>query len=70
MKTKHGGERQGAGRKPRPTPKSKSIWCGQITEDQRDFIIQSLTPEERFQILLMAATHNTTTGKVPPYIIK
>lgn len=50
-----GGARKGAGRKARPTSKSKGIWCGQITDEQRDFIIQWLSPEERFGALWSAA---------------
>lgn len=50
-----GGVRLGAGRKARPYPKSKGIWCGQITDEQRDIIIQYLSPEERFRILITAA---------------
>lgn len=50
-----GGARIGAGRKARPTLKAKSIWCGQITDEQRDFIIQWLSPDERFSVLWTAA---------------
>jgi hypothetical protein len=50
-----GGARKGAGRKSRPAPKSKCIWCGQITDEQRDFIIQWLSPDERFGALWAAA---------------
>jgi hypothetical protein len=50
-----GGLRKGAGRKARPTPKSKGIWCGQITNEQRDFIMQWLSPNERFSVLMAAA---------------
>ena len=42
-----GGARIGAGRKARPTSKAKGIWCGQITDEQRDFIMQWLSPDER-----------------------
>ena len=50
-----GGARIGAGRKARPTSKAKGIWCGQITDEQRDFIIQWLSPDERFSVLRAAA---------------
>jgi len=50
-----GGKRKGAGRKARPTSKAKGIWCGQITNEQRDFIIQWLSPDERFSALWAAA---------------
>jgi hypothetical protein len=50
-----GGKREGAGRKSRPAPKSKGIWCGQITDEQRDFIMQWLPPDERFSVLMAAA---------------
>jgi len=50
-----GGTRKGAGRKARPTSKAKGIWCGQITNEQRDFIMQWLSPEERYGVLMAAA---------------
>ena len=50
-----GGTRIGAGRKARPTTKAKNIWCGQIPNEQRDFIIQWLSPDERFSVLMAAA---------------
>ena len=50
-----GGSRVGAGRKARPTSKAKGVWCGQITDEQRDFIIQWLSPDERFGALWAAA---------------
>jgi len=50
-----GGAREGAGRKSRPSAKSKGIWLGQITDEQRDFIMQWLSPEERYSVLLAAA---------------
>jgi len=57
-----------AGRKPRPTLKAKGIWCGQITDEQRDFIIQRLSPDERFCALWAAANKalHTDGGVVPP----
>jgi hypothetical protein len=50
-----GGARKGAGRKARPTLKAKGIWCSQITDEQRDFIMQWLSPDERFSVLMAAA---------------
>ena len=50
-----GGARIGAGRKARSTLKAKSIWCGQITNEQRDFIMQWLSPEDRYGVLMAAA---------------
>jgi hypothetical protein len=50
-----GGARKGAGRKARPTSKAKGIWCGQITDEQRDFIMQWLSPEDRYGVLMAAA---------------
>jgi len=50
-----GGAREGAGRKSRPSAKSKGIWCGQITDEQRDFIMQWLSPEDRYGVLMAAA---------------
>lgn len=55
-----GGARKGAGRKSRPAPKSKGIWCGQITDEQRDFIMQWLSPDERFSVLMAAANTAST----------
>lgn len=55
-----GGARKGAGRKSRPAPKSKGIWCGQITNEQRDFIMQWLSPDERFSVLMAAANTAST----------
>ena len=50
-----GGARKGAGRKARPTLKAKGIWLGQITDEQRDFIMQWLSPEDRYSVLVTAA---------------
>jgi hypothetical protein len=55
-----GGKREGAGRKSRPAPKSKGIWCGQITDEQRDFIMQWLSPEDRYAVLIAAANKACT----------
>ena len=54
-KPKHGGKREGAGRPPRHAAKAKSIWCGQLTDEEREFIINNLTPEERLEALMKAA---------------
>ena len=58
-----GGARKGAGRKARPTSKAKGIWCGQITDEQRDFIMQWLSPDERFSVLV-AAVNTACSGRV------
>jgi len=50
-----GGARKGAGRKARPSSKSKLYWCGQHSEEDRDFIMQWLSPDERFSVLMAAA---------------
>jgi hypothetical protein len=55
MKNTHGGQRKGAGRHRRPEPKAKAIWCGQLTEEERERIISKLTPDERREALLKAA---------------
>jgi hypothetical protein len=58
---KRGGARAGAGRKARPTSKAKGIWCGQIADDKRDFIMLFLSPDERYKALL-AAANTACTG--------
>jgi len=58
-----GGAREGAGRKSRPSSKAKGIWLGQITDEQRDFIIQWLSPDERFGAL-WAAANKACSGRV------
>ena len=55
-----GGAGRGQGRHARVAPKSKGIWCGQITDEQRDLIINSLSPEERFSALWAAANKAST----------
>ena len=50
-----GGTRKGAGRKPRSLPKSTPVWVGQLTEQEREYILRHLTPDERYQALLKAA---------------
>ncbi len=62
-----GGAREGAGRKSRPTPKSKGVWLGQITDEQRSFIMQWLSPEDRYAVLIAAANKACTgRGLQPP----
>ena len=53
--TPHGGARPGAGRKPRQEPKSKPIWCGQMSPEDRALILERLTPQERHAALMGAA---------------
>lgn len=60
MKETHGGRRSpGPGRKlgrpERPGPKAIPIWCGQISEEERELILSRLTPDERRDALLRAA---------------
>lgn len=56
----HGGARGGAGRKQRLDPKSKPIWCGQIPQEDRAFIVKWLSPEDRYQVLMTAANNACT----------
>ena len=49
-----GGAREGAGRPPRTEPKSRPIWCGQMSEQDRALILELLTPEERYAVLMDA----------------
>jgi hypothetical protein len=65
MMTPRGGNRERAGRKSRPAPKALAIWCGQISPEQRDFIMRWLTPDERFGVL-WAAANTASTGQVTP----
>jgi hypothetical protein len=58
-----GGARKGAGRKARPTSKAKGIWLGQITDEQRDFIIKRLSPEDRYGALWAAAKKHTVISR-------
>lgn len=60
---KRGGARAGAGRKARHTPKARGVWCGQITDEQRDFIMRWLPPGERFSVLMAAANANRLLQK-------
>ena len=52
--TPRGGARDGAGRPPRTEPKSRLIWCGQMSEQDRALILELLTPEERYTALMDA----------------
>ena len=51
--TPRGGKREGAGRPPRTEPKSRPIWCGQMSEQDRALIL-TLTPGERYAALMDA----------------
>ena len=51
--TPRGGKRPGAGRPPRTEPKSRPIWCGQMSEQDRALIL-TLTPGERYEALMDA----------------
>ena len=48
----HGGARPGAGRPARGEPKARPIWCGQMSPEQRDLILNTLTPRERYGALM------------------
>ena len=52
--TPRGGRRKGAGRPLRTEPKSLPIWCGQMAEQDRALILELLTPEERYTVLMDA----------------
>jgi len=53
--TPRGGPRKNqTGRPKRNEPKSKPVWCGQMSEADRK-LIMSLTPDERQAALLEAA---------------
>ena len=55
-KSNRGGSRKGSGRKRRPEPKAKPIWCSQgLTPEIRAYIMKHLSPNERLEILLDAA---------------
>ena len=51
--TKRFGPRLGS--PPRDEPKSRPIWCGQIDEETRQWLMDVLSPEERFAALHLAA---------------
>lgn len=50
------------GRPRRSESKALSIWCGQISAEQRQLIIDTLTPEERLAALLAAVQAKTAVG--------
>ena len=52
--TPRGGKREGAGRPPRTEPKSRPVWCGQMSEQDRALILELLTPEGRYTALMDA----------------
>ena len=60
--TTHGGARARAGRKPRNAPKSKPIWCGQMSEQDRALILERLTPQERYTALMREARKEMDDG--------
>lgn len=54
--TPRGGQREHqTGRPKRTEPKSLPVWCGQLSSQEREFIIKMLTPNERAAILLIMA---------------
>ena len=58
-----------AGRPPRPAPKAYAIWCGQISHEDRNLILEYLTAEERYRLLINAARERATmasTSQNPP----
>ena len=57
---RRGGTRPGAGRPGRTEPKSKPIWCGQLTDREREAILTVLTADERREALLAAVTRKQT----------
>lgn len=64
-----GGPRPGSGRPERDEPKAAPIWIGQISEEDREFILENLTPDERFAALKLAAikkTKNPDGGGIIP----
>lgn len=59
----HGGPRPGSGRPRRQVAKSLPIWCGQISPTVRQFILDTLSPDERLEALMTAAQHKVHTVK-------
>ena len=55
--TPRGGRRKGAGRPPRTEPKSRPIWCGQMSEQDRALILELLAPGERYAALMDAVEY-------------
>ena len=62
MTTPRGGKREGAGRPPRQEPKAKPIWCGQMSEADREAILEWLTPQERGKALMDAVMIKKAKG--------
>lgn len=52
-----GGARPGAGRPRKAGPKKnpQPVWCGSLSDEERKFILENLTPVQRGQALLSAA---------------
>ena len=46
------------GRPPRGTPLSTPIWCGQLDQKDRQYILDHTTPTERGRALLALAQQN------------
>ena len=63
MTTPRGGAREGAGRPPRQEPKSRPIWCGQMPTEDREAIIEWLTPTERGEALMDAVLIKKAKGE-------
>ena len=63
MTTPRGGKREGAGRPPRQEPKARPIWCGQMSEQDRAFIMDTLAPDERFDALMDAVCIKQAKGE-------
>lgn len=53
------------GRKPRPTPKAKPVWIGQISQDERDLVLNHTTARERRSLLIIAAMKNANKENSP-----
>ena len=62
--TGRGGAREGAGRPPRQEPKSKPIWCGQMPTEDREAILEWLTPTERGKALMDAVREKTKGARI------
>ncbi len=58
-----GGKRPGAGRPPRIGPRSTPIWCGQLTPVERALIVETLTPQERYEALMDAVWIKQAKGE-------
>ncbi len=62
MTTPRGGARPGAGRPRRTGPRSKPIWCGQMSEEDRKLILETLEPKERHAALMDAVMIKEAKG--------